>query len=868
MIPSTAKALPISDLVPEILESLEKSPNLVLQAPPGAGKTTVLPLALRDAAWRAGRRILVLEPRRIAAKAAAHRLAESLGEAVGGQVGYHVRQEKCLGPKTIIELVTEGILTRHLQRDPELQDVAAILFDEVHERSLQGDLGLALSLEIQRALRDDLRLMAMSATLDGEKLAQIMAYEGRPAPIVTSDGRSYPVTLRYCPLPAAQTRLQQRVAAVPDLVEQALTEEPEGGLLVFLPGEGEIRQVGANLEKRFQHRQDVSLHPLFGAMPLAAQNKAIRPDSQGRRKIVLATAVAETSLTLEGIRIVLDTGLRRVSLFDPKSGMARLETQKGTQAGAKQRAGRAGRQEPGTCYRLWREAEQRGLLAQPAPEIQTADLASLALELALWGDGSGDHLPWIDPPPKASLAQARDLLKDLGALEAIEEEKIGAITDHGRAMAALPLHPRLAHMILRAQAYNAASGRLACDLAALLEARDYKPQTGARQSDLRENLALFAQRQGGFSQRSRDLAKQFRQSLRKIPPGQEGGRAVLSCGALLSFAYPDRIAQKRGTSPASKRQETPESLFRLRNGRGAKLPGYESLAGEDWLVIASLDGAGRDAKIQQAAPVDRETLEDLHAEALTSGPDITWDFREKKVIARHVQRLGHCILKERPLPDPDPEKVQAALLTGIRLMGLSCLPWSKSSVQLRDRLAFLAQKAGTETGVSDDGGLWPKMDDTTLLDSLEEWLGPFLGGLNRAAHLAKLDLYEALLSPLDYRQRQALDRLVPSHITVPSGASLALDYQADEGPALDVRLQDMFGQTETPTILEGRHPVLLRLLSPAHRPVQVTRDLAGFWTGSYKAVKADLKGRYPKHAWPDDPLSAPAGQRHAKPKKT
>lgn len=841
--------LPIEPLLPELLAALARRGNAVLQAPPGAGKTTRVPLALLDADWLGGRRILVLEPRRLAARAAARRMAAMLGETVGETVGYAMRMERRTGPRTRIEVVTEGVLTRRLQRDPSLADVGAVLFDEFHERSLQADLGLALCREVQTALREDLRLLVMSATLDGGPVARLLD----DAPILTSEGRGFPVEVRYLgresPGRSAGTSRDSVEGAVVAAVRRALAEEP-GSLLVFLPGEAEIRRVQARLEE-VALGSEVRIAPLYGALPPERQDEAIRPAPPGQRKVVLATAIAETSLTIEGIRVVIDSGLMRVPRFDPRSGMTRLETVRVTQASAEQRRGRAGRLEPGVCYRLWPEAEQGALVPFGRPEILESELSALALELAQWGVGDPSQLAWLDPPPESAFAQARGLLTDLGALDGQ-----GRITEHGRAMASLGLHPRLAHMVLEGRARGL--GGLACDLAALLEERDIlQGRRGERDADLRSRLEILQaarrrDRRGlpddavhrGALERALQAARAWRRQL-----GVDGDGAPDRAGLLVGLAYPDRIAKRRAGGTGT---------FLLGNGRGAVLPQTDPLAATDWLAVAALDGAPRNATVFLAAPLTLPEIEDAFGDRIRWIDRVEWNGREQAVVARRERRFGALVLKEEPLADPDPARVAEALLQGIRQLGLEVLPWTPELRAWCARVAFLRRVEGPAAG-------WPDLSPPALLDDLEHWLGPHLHGLSRISDLKRLDLAGILQDRLDWGLRRRLDEAAPTHLVVPSGSRIRLDYEAGDAPVLAVRLQEMFGAAETPRVAEGRVPVLLHLLSPAGRPVQVTRDLAGFWAEGYRSVRADLRGRYPKHFWPDDPLTAPPTRR-AKPR--
>ncbi|MGD8935489.1 MAG: ATP-dependent helicase HrpB [Thiogranum sp.] len=828
------RSLPIDALLPEIQQSLADSPNLVLQAAPGAGKTTRVPLALLQGAWLAGRKIILLEPRRLAARAAARFMAASLGEPVGETVGYRVRLDKRVGPRTRIEVVTEGMLSRLLQDDPSLEGIGLVIFDEFHERSLPADLGLALCLDSQSALRDDLRLLVMSATLDGAAVAALMG----GAPLLSSEGRSYPVEIRYRPTRSDYARQRHAFCEEVAALARRVAESEPGSLLVFLPGAAEIRQVHGALQAAGLPG-DVLLAPLYGRLDPHEQDAAIRPAAAGRRKIVLATSIAETSLTIEGIRIVIDAGLARQLRFDPNTGLDRLVTLPVSRAAAEQRAGRAGRLEAGICYRLW--SEHRHLVAQSLPELLQADLAPLVLELANWGVADCTKLRWLDAPPAAHVAQAQDLLLRLQALD-----PRGRITAHGRQLARLGVHPRLAHMMLRGR--DLGYGRLACELAALLSEAD---PLGGADSDIQSRVewlrGALAERGVQRAKRTqlRTLAAQWCAQL-GVAPAQDDATDLALCGALLAYAYPDRIGQRRGGQDAR---------FVLSNGRGARFRRAEPLAAEDLVVAAHLDGE-REASIFLAAALRVEHLYEFHADLIKAASFIAWDDKAQCVQARLQQRLGELLLADQPLHDADSAAVQHAMLEGIQRHGLACLPWNEETRRLQARVNFLH---------SLDTAHWPDFSDSFLLHSSEQWLLPFLNGVTRLAQLKRVDLRAALLAMLDWQQQQQLDTLAPSHIRVPSGSSLRVDYSAPT-PVLAVRLQEMFGLAETPRVAGGAVPVVLHLLSPAQRPVQVTQDLAAFWAGSYREVKKELQGRYPKHYWPDDPMQARATAR-ARPRK-
>jgi len=810
--------LPIEIVLPSLLAALDAEPNVVLMAPPGAGKTTRVPLALMAVAWLAGRKIIMLEPRRLAARAAAWRMADSLGEGVGQRVGYRTRLDSKVGPTGVIEVVTEGVLTRMIQADPALDGVGAILFDEFHERSLQADLGLALCLEAQAGLRPDLRLLVMSATLDGAGVASLMG----GAPVIVGEGRSYPVEIRWLDKPHTG-RFEDGMIS---LIGRALDDGPAGDILAFLPGQAEIRRLRTMIEDRYA---EVFVAPLYGDLPREAQDAALAHDPR-RRKVVLATAIAETSLTIDGVTAVVDGGLMRQARFDPNGGMTRLVTLPLAKSSAEQRAGRAGRTAPGCCYRLWTESQHRALPAAIEPEIIVADLAPLALDLARWGVTDPSRLAWLDRPPAAAFAQAVALLRDL---DAVDED--GRITAVGRRMAELPLHPRLAHMVLKGAELGV--GGLACDLAALLSERDVL--RGERDPDLRLRLDALAGpphsgADRGALQRVREAARQ----LRRRHGIAAGASAPAVAGLLVALAYPDRVALRRGASGLN---------YRLSNGRGAFLAEPGPLAAETCLAVADLDGEKQNARIFLAAPLTMAEIEEHFAARITTVEEVVWDSREQAVAARRVRRLGLLPLAETRLSQPPAGSVTAALLDGIRELTLDCLPWTDSARNLRQRIAFLHRL---------DGESWPDVSDPALLAELGDWLAPWLDGMSRRSHLDRLDLAAALSARLTWEQRQRLDREAPSHVTVPSGSRIAIDYSDSDRPVLAVRLQEMFGLAETPRVADGRMKLTLHLLSPARRPVQVTQDLASFWAGAYRQVKADLKGQYPKHYWPDDPLTA------------
>ncbi|MCQ4317010.1 ATP-dependent helicase HrpB [Stutzerimonas zhaodongensis] len=835
-------SLPIDEALPALRQSLLNRDEAVLEAPPGAGKTTRVPLALLNEPWLAGHSILMLEPRRLAARAAAERLASELGEKVGETVGYRIRLESKVGPNTRIEVVTEGILARRLQDDPALEGVGLVIFDEFHERSLDADLALALTLNARQLLRDEpLKLLLMSATLEGARLSSLLD----DAPVVRSEGRMYPVAQRWGRPFQAGERIEPRVVQT---VLQALDEEP-GSVLVFLPGQAEIRRVNDALAEQLADRPEVLLCPLHGELELTAQRAAIELAPAGRRKVVLATNIAETSLTIEGVRVVVDAGLARVPRFDPGSGMTRLETRRISRASATQRAGRAGRLEAGACYRLWSEDQHAQLAAYGDAEILQADLAGVALQLARWGVGP-DELAWLDKPPAAAYAQAQDLLQRLGALGRTARGD-WQLTAHGQAMAELPAHPRIAHLLLRGHALGLAP--LAADLAALLVERDI--QRGG--ADISTRLGLLdgsAGRHAG-AQRVRQLARQFRGLLR----GPSGPAPVDASdhrwhGALLAFAYPDRIARQRRDGGGE---------YRLANGRAAVFGEPDALMKEAWLVIAELGSrqGQREERIYRAAALDPALFEKELAEMVSLRDELEWDEREGVLRAERQRRVGELILSREPLPGLDDEARGRALLALVRRKGLELLPWTPELRQWQARISLLRALDLASDGASD----WPDVSDEALLKRLEDWLLPYLGKVTRLSHFAGLDLQSMLATLLPWPLPQRLDEQAPVAIAVPSGSRVRLDY-SESPPVLAVRLQELFGLAETPRIAGGRQVVKLHLLSPARRPVQVTQDLASFWANTYIDVKKDLKGRYPKHYWPDDPLVAEPTAR-VKPRK-
>ncbi|MGH8491887.1 MAG: ATP-dependent helicase HrpB [Moraxellaceae bacterium] len=827
-------SLPIDIILPDLLRTLAQQSTLVLQAPPGSGKTTRVPLELLKAEFLAGKKIVMLEPRRLAARSAARFMASLLGEEAGATVGYRTRLDTKVSAATRIEVVTEGILTRLLQDDATLSDYGVVIFDEFHERSLQADLGLALTRECQQVLREDLRLVVMSATLDAAAMARVLG----DAPVLRGEGRMFPVETRYRPL-LRGVWLQDQVVAV---IREALQAET-GSLLVFLPGEGEIRRVFDALENTLP--ADVLLAPLYGQLSAEAQDLAISPAAKGVRKIVLATSIAETSLTIEGIRVVIDAGQLRVPQYDPNSAMTRLVTQRVSAANAEQRRGRAGRLEPGVCFRLWSEEEQQRLLPFAPPEILQADLTGTVLELAQWGVNDPAGLTWLDMPPPANWAQARDLLQQLRALD----EK-GHITAHGKNMLKLGLPPRLGHMVLRGR--ERGLGKLAGEIAALLSERDLLPP--AHGSDIHDRIALL---RGELDFRGVDKGRLrlVREGARRLSspspqPSPARGEGADAAGLLLALAYPDHIAQRRSGS---------EARFLLSNGSGAFLPAEDRLAREGWIVAADMDGKAREARVFLAAPVSIAALEEIAGDVIQEMEFVSWDTNSQAVLARRQRRLGALVLEDKPLGSAQPEKMKAVLCEALAEAGLTVLPWTDDLRQWQARVQLMH-------GLAPES--WPDVSEEALQKALLDWAGPFLDGMTRFSHLAKFALHDALHSLLDWNAQQQLDRELPTRLTVPTGSDIRIDYTTEHHPVLAVKLQEMFGQLETPRLAGGRVPLTIHLLSPAQRPVAVTQDLASFWKNAYADVRRDLRGRYPRHPWPEDPFTAVAqrGVKHPKPR--
>lgn len=806
--------LPVLDVLPELIVALDAGANAVLVAPPGAGKTTAVAPALLDRPWAAGKRILLLSPRRLAARAAAERMASLRGEPAGRTIGYRTRLDSKVSRDTRVEVLTEGVFTNLIQSDPELPGVAAVLFDEVHERSLEGDFGLALALDAQGALRPGLRLVAMSATLDGAKYARLL--EG---PVIEAQGRMFPVTHRYLGR-VPNERVEDSVARA---VRQALQEET-GSVLAFLPGAAEIERTA----ERLAVPADVEVHKLYGALDGSVQRAAIEPAPPGRRKVVLATSIAETSLTIDGVRVVVDSGLARRPRYERSTGLTRLVTERASQAAVAQRAGRAGRTAPGVAWRLWAEGETRGLPPFDPPEILESDLTGLVLDLAIWGVADPGQLKWLDIPPSSAVAEARDRLRLLGAIDAD-----GRPTEHGRRIAALPLPPRLAHMLLAAAPLGLAD--VAAKLAVLVTERGL----GGREADAEARLRNWDRARDRRSEAARGLAARW---ARLGSNGQRPASRPDAAGTALALAYPDRVARRRGDA------------WLMRNGRAVRIEVADPLAKHEWLAVAEASGAAEAARVLLAAPLEPDTVEELFGADIERRQSVRFDPATAAVTAEETRGLGAITLARRPIERPDPAALQAAMLDGVRRAGLAALSWNEAAEALRARVAFAR-------GLGED---LPDLGDAALLDRLDEWLAPLLVGKRRLDTIDSTALTQALENQLDWPQRQRLDRLAPPRVETPAGTSHAIDYTAEGGPAVEVRVQALFGLSQHPMVGAGRVPLTLVLLSPAHRPIQMTKDLPGFWAGSWKAVKAEMKGRYPKHPWPDDPASAAATTRTKK----
>ena len=818
--------LPIDAVLDDVRAALASSLSAVLVAPPGAGKTTRVPLALMNEGWLQGRKILVLEPRRIAARAAAERMAHSLSEDVGGKIGLRARMVSKSGPKTRIEVVTEGVFTRMILDDPELSGIGAVLFDEFHERSLDADLGLALALDCQRGLRHDLRILPMSATLDGVRVAQLLG----GAPVVASEGRAFPVDTRYLGRHPSG-RIEDQMA---DAVIRALQGE-SGSILAFLPGQGEIRRVEERLTQRISD-PDIVLAPLYGAMDMKAQDLALEPAPKGLRKVVLATSIAETSITIEGVRVVIDSGLARVPRFEPDVGVTRLETVRVSRAAADQRRGRAGRTEPGVCYRLWDEPQTQSLPAFADPEIRSADLAGLLLDCAEWGTADPRSLSWIDPPSAAAIEAAREELTELEALDAE-----GRITAVGKRLRSLPLPPRLARMVVCAAEFGRAQE--AAEIAAVIVERGL----GGNDADLAHRLDGFSHDR---SRRAGDMRKLAAAWARVASAGRsvQAPRKSMSIAQLLALAFPERIGKARGAA----------GQFLLANGRGANIDATHPLARSPFLVAAELSGSAATTRILLAAAADEADILAAAGSRIRENDEIEFDQDSCSLRSRRVRRLDAILLASEPRAVVPSEQTARLLADGIAKLGAGRLPWSKAQIQLRDRVGFL--RATGEAA-------WPDLTDAALANTAPEWLAPFLAGKTRLSDIGADDLGAVLDALLPWQLKRRLDEEAPTHFEAPTGNRHPIDYETTGAPALHIRVQELFGLTQHPSIALGRLPLTLHLLSPAHRPMQITRDLPGFWKGSWAAVKSEMKGRYPRHSWPDDPASA-APTAHAKPRGT
>ena len=813
--------LPVSDSLPAIAAAVREKNRAILSAPPGAGKTTIVPLHLLGEPWRGDGRIILLEPRRLAARAAAGRMASLLGEAVGETVGYRMRLDNRVSARTRIEVVTEGVFARMILEDPELEGIAAVLFDEFHERSLDADFGLALALDAQAALRPDLRLLVMSATLDVERIAALFA----DAPVISSEGRSFPVEIRYRDRPGGE-RVEDAVASA---IVQAHQSE-SGSILAFLPGQAEIRRVAERLEGRFD--KGTLVVPLYGNLSQKEQDAAIRPAPAGSRKIVLATSIAETSITIDGVRVVIDSGLQRLPVYEPSTGITRLETVRVSRASADQRAGRAGRTEPGIALRLWHSGQTAALPAFTPPEMLSADLSNLVLDMAHWGVLDPARLAFIDPPPAAAWNEARALLRLLGALDAS-----GAITATGRQIRSLGLPVRLAAMVLSAA--STGSARQAAELAVLLTEQGL----GGTSIDIEERLRRFRQESGDRATSARKLAERLASDARQAKAAVTSS----TVGQLLLHAYPDRIALRRGG----------RGRFVMANGRGAESPETERLAGADMLVIADLTGRAAQGRILAAAEIGRAEIESVLPDAIQRGEECFFDTASRQVRARRVTRLGAIVLEETPLARPAGPAAAQALAEGVRQVGMDALPFSKAAEQLRQRVGFLHRTIGEP---------WPDLSDAALLDSLDSWFTPFQTNARGIDELSPGALFDGLASLIPHGLQRELDRLAPTHFTAPTGQNHPIRYDGAE-PVLSIRVQELYGLKTHPSIGGGKLPLVLELTSPAHRPIQTTRNLPGFWAGSWKDVRADMRGRYPKHPWPEDPANA-APTTRAKPRGT
>ncbi len=823
---------PIDTILPNLRVALASHTNVVLSAQPGAGKTTRVPPSLLNEPWLSGKKILMLEPRRLATQRSAVYMASQINENVGETIGYTMRGDRKVGRNTKIEVVTEGILTRMLQDTPDLPNVGIIIFDEFHERSIHADLGLAFALDVQKHLRPDLRILVMSATLDGVAISALLG----GSPVIESEGKIFPVLTHYLNQ-KSELFIEQQVTSI---IVRAL-KDSEGDILVFLPGQREIRRTETILLEKYK-LDDVIVHTLFGEASPKHQQAALSQAPDGKRKVILSTSIAETSLTIDGVRIVVDSGLSRIPMFDPKRGMSGLVTVPVSKASADQRRGRAGRQAPGVCYRIWTEEQHENLPNYLPPEILSADLAPVALELSRWGSPDGKSLSFLDPPPEHHLQQAVTLLEELGAMDSK-----GNLNKHGNAMADLPVHPRLAHMLIKGKEFQL--GAMACDVAALLEERDLLRGTNDADIDLFSRwhaLRKHDSRDRFAKERVEAQALRLRQMLNVTDRNMKEEKL----GLLLALAYPERVA---------KRREASGERYQMAGGTGAVLPKSSMLSREEYLAIGDVDGAGSEVKVFLAAPITEDDIRMAFNERIIDSEEVYWDERAKMVVAQKITRLEALELSKTHLKASG-ELVVKALIQGIRQEGLHVLPWSKDATSMIERCTWLSK----QNFLPDD---YPKTDADTLLATLEEWLMPYCSGITRLSQLDRLDMSSIVRGMFSYKQLQELDALAPTHLVVPTGSNIPLDYSVGEQPVLAVRLQEMFGETQTPTVAGGRVKVLLHLLSPAHRPLAVTQDLPSFWNNAYPDVRKDMRGRYPKHYWPENPLEAEPTRR-AKPRGT
>ncbi|MGM4894205.1 ATP-dependent helicase HrpB [Tardiphaga sp. 839_C3_N1_4] len=817
-------SLPIDAVLDDLSGALEAGNAAVLVAPPGAGKTTRVPLALLDAPWLQGKKIIMLEPRRIAARASAERMAKTLGERVGETVGYRVRFGSKISRNTRIEVVTEGIFSRQILDDPELKTIGAVLFDEFHERSLDADMGLALARDAQTGLREDLRILVMSATIDGARIAKLLG----DAPVIASEGRAYPVETRYLGR-KPDIQLERQMA---DAIATALRADP-GSVLAFLPGAAEIRRTQNFLAERV-HDASIEIVPLFGALDAGVQDRAIQPAPKGQRKVVLATSIAETSLTIEGVRIVVDSGVARVPRYEPDIGLTRLETVRASRAAVDQRRGRAGRTEPGICYRLWDEPQTASLPAYTQPEILSADLSTLVLDLAQWGVSDPAQLTFLDPPPAPALKEARGLLGELGALDGD-----GRITEEGHALRALALPPRLARMIVDSARFG--YGEEAAEIAAILTERGL----GGDSVDLDHRLDQFRRDRSQRAGSARQLAERWADQVEKSSSAQENEE--LSTGTMLAFAFPDRVARNRGNGS-----------FVLANGRGASIEQSAALARAPYIAVAELTGTAANGRVLLAAPIAQADIETRFADQIENTDDVSFDRASMSLRGRRKRVLHAITLSEAPFTLKPSEDTARVFADGLVAAGIDRLPWSKALEQWRGRVMFLR---------ASEGDAWPDLSDTALAAARASWLMPALFDKTSLKDFSAGDLSDAVMGLLPWDLRARLDKEAPTHFEAPTGTVLAIDYEAEQGPTIAVRLQELFGLNTHPSVAKGKVPLVLELLSPAQRPVQVTRDLPGFWRGSYLDVRSDLRGRYPRHPWPEDPANA-LPTRRVKPRGT